>query len=102
MAVDIDILREALLHAQYAGRDTPRLADFPATVTPRDVSAVFLPHLAAQEAAARDGLVLGDIHIVGHNNNSSDNNSAVPTLAGDAVAAALVMFTLLGVEPGKV
>ncbi|KEG12888.1 hypothetical protein DQ04_01351110 [Trypanosoma grayi] len=92
MTIDMDVMREALLRAQYGRRETPRLVDFPPSVPPKEVEDVYLSFLTKEEAQMRQGLKLGEVQIVGYGNSSE------VTLAGDAIAGALLLSNELFIE----
>ncbi|RNF06416.1 hypothetical protein TraAM80_03882 [Trypanosoma rangeli] len=92
MTMHTNVLCEALLHAQYGRRDTPCLADFPASVSRKEVEEVYLPFLASEEAQVRQNLTLGDVEIIGY------DTASLLTVAGDAIAAGLVLAELLSEE----
>ncbi|RNF17777.1 uncharacterized protein Tco025E_04720 [Trypanosoma conorhini] len=89
MTMQTDVLCEALLHAQYGRRDRPCLADFPASVSRKDVEEVYLQFIASEEAQAGQNLILGDLEIIGY------DNAPLLTVAGDSIAAGLVLAEML-------
>ncbi|KAF8295198.1 hypothetical protein TcYC6_0097670 [Trypanosoma cruzi] len=95
MSMHRDILCEALLHAQYGRRDAPCIADFPTDVSRKEVEEVYLPFLTSEEAQLRQNLILGDVEIIGYDGGS------LLAVAGDAIAAGLVLSDMLSEVPAS-
>ncbi|AAZ11950.1 uncharacterized protein TEOVI_000671100 [Trypanosoma equiperdum] len=93
MSFDMEVLREALLRAQYSRRTIPQLSDFPTCVSEEEVQQIYLPFLADEESQVRKGLAVGSVEIIGY------RRSEELTIAGDCIAAALPVASILSNAP---
>ncbi|KAH8614275.1 hypothetical protein ERJ75_000730100 [Trypanosoma vivax] len=97
MSVDIRVLRDAFLRAQYSGRDIPQLSDFRSNVPVQAVETIYLPFIAEEAAKLRQGFVLGPVTHIGYHKESERPLD----VAGDAIVAGLLLSNMLsnGVWP---